>query len=123
MFRLQPCLPMPSEASLSITVWPMVQHREDTVYREGTPTALLCHQPQPPTEQLTKCNQREQFTCLQELARTELTNRALPIGITGAKFPGIATSAREQLESIRAAYVSSGIFNLYVQRNMVSTAT
>lgn len=37
--RLQPCLPMPSEASLWITVWPMVQQREDTVYREGTPTA------------------------------------------------------------------------------------
>ena len=72
----------------------------------GLPTATA--------EKPTKWRLRKQFTCLQDLAHTESTNEALPIGLSQAKFPGTAgrPGARDLLESPLEQHMSSVAFLL-----------
>ena len=92
--------------------------RRGTRSSAGLPTATA--------EKPTKWRLRKQFTCLQDLAHTESTNEALPIGLSQAKFPGTAgrPGARDLLRvPIGAAYVFCGISStLHIQASVVSAA-
>ena len=83
------------------------------LHREELAAPLGC--PQPPAEEPTKWHLRKQFTCLQDLAHTESTNEALPIGLSQAKFPGTAghPGARDLLESPSEQHMSSVAFLLF----------
>lgn len=71
--------------------------------------------PQLPAASLTEWCLRKQFPYLQDLARTELTNETLPIGLSQAKFSGTVgrPGARDLLESPSEQHMSSVGFLLF----------
>ena len=107
-------LPPHLRSALWTGAWPG-QDREKTPPLRGEELAAPLGRPQPPAEEPTKWRLRKQFTCLQDLAHTESTNEALPIGLSQAKFPGTAgrPGARDLLESPSEQHMSSVAFLLF----------
>ena len=107
-------LPPHLRSALWTGAWPG-QDREKTPPLHGEELAAPLGRPQTPAEEPTKWRLRKQFTCLQDLAHTESTNEALPIGLSQAKFPGTAgrPGARDLLESPSEQHMSSVAFLLF----------